>query len=56
LAGELYGTVPGGPTRTITGQNIFPPEDLGNQGAHVARRTLQRTEGRKLPLLSNQSF
>src|SRR5205809_938081 len=25
LAGELYGTVPGGPTRKITGQNIFPP-------------------------------
>ncbi|NOT57392.1 MAG: DUF1329 domain-containing protein [Deltaproteobacteria bacterium] len=31
LTGELYGTAPGGPTRKITGQNIFPPEDLGNQ-------------------------
>jgi len=31
FAGELYGTAPGGPTRKITGQNIFPPEDLGNQ-------------------------
>jgi hypothetical protein len=31
LAGELYDTRPGGPTRKITGQNIFPPEDLGNQ-------------------------
>ncbi len=31
FAGELYGTPPGGPTRKITGQNIFPPEDLGNQ-------------------------
>jgi len=31
LAGELYGTEPGGPTRKITGQDIFPPENLGNQ-------------------------
>lgn len=31
LTGELYGTAPGAPTRKITGQNIFPPEDLGNQ-------------------------
>jgi len=31
LAGELYGTAPGGPTRKITGQDIFPPENLGNQ-------------------------
>ncbi len=31
LAGELYGTPPGGPTRKITGQDIFPPENLGNQ-------------------------
>jgi len=31
FAGELYDTAPGGPTRKITGQNIFPPEDLGNQ-------------------------
>ena len=31
LEGELYDTSPGGPTRKITGQNIFPPEDLGNQ-------------------------
>jgi hypothetical protein len=31
LAGELYDTEPGGPTRKITGQDIFPPENLGNQ-------------------------
>ncbi len=31
LAGELYDTRPGDLTRKITGQNIFPPEDLGNQ-------------------------
>jgi hypothetical protein len=31
LAGELYSTAPGSPTRKITSQNIFPPEDLGNQ-------------------------
>src|SRR5581483_9196910 len=31
LEGELYNTSPGDPTRKITGQNIFPPEDLGNQ-------------------------
>ncbi len=29
--GELYGTEPGEPTRKITGQNFYPPEDLGNQ-------------------------
>ncbi|MBI3247101.1 MAG: DUF1329 domain-containing protein [Deltaproteobacteria bacterium] len=38
LAGELYGTRPGGPTRKITGQNIFPPEDLGNQMVLVQYR------------------
>jgi hypothetical protein len=31
LAGELYHTAPGGPTRKITGQDFFPPENLGNQ-------------------------
>jgi hypothetical protein len=31
FAGELYGTGPGNPTRKITGQDIFPPENLGNQ-------------------------
>ena len=29
--GELYATEPGEPTRKITGQNFYPPEDLGNQ-------------------------
>lgn len=38
LAGELYGTRPGDPTRKITGQNIFPPEDLGNQMVLVQYR------------------
>lgn len=38
LAGELYDTSPGGPTRKITGQNIFPPEDLGNQMVLVQYR------------------
>ena len=31
LAGELYHTAPGGATRKITGQDFFPPENLGNQ-------------------------
>jgi uncharacterized protein DUF1329 len=31
FAGELYDTAPGSPTRKITGQDIFPPENLGNQ-------------------------
>src|SRR5262245_33139892 len=39
LAGELYSTAPGGPTRKITGQNTFPPEDLGNQMVHIQYRT-----------------
>ena len=38
FAGELYGTVPGEPTRKITGQNIFPPEDLGNQMVMIQYR------------------
>ena len=38
LAGELYDTSPGGPTRKITGQNIFPPEDLGNQMVMIQYR------------------
>lgn len=38
LTGELYDTSPGGPTRKITGQNIFPPEDLGNQMVLVQYR------------------
>ncbi len=28
---ELYRTEPGEPTRKITGQNFYPPENLGNQ-------------------------
>lgn len=31
LEGELYGTDPGAPTQKITGQDFFPPENLGNQ-------------------------
>ncbi len=31
LEGELYGTRPGEPTRKITGQNFYPPENIGNQ-------------------------
>ena len=31
LEGELYGTKPGEPTRKITGQDFYPPENLGNQ-------------------------
>ena len=31
LEGELYATRPGEPTRKITGQNFYPPENLGNQ-------------------------
>jgi hypothetical protein len=46
LAGELYATDPGEPTRRITGQDFFPPENFGNQllliqyrgGANVSTR------------------
>ena len=39
FAGELYGTLPGQPTRQITGQDIFPPETYGNQMILIQYRT-----------------
>jgi hypothetical protein len=46
LEGELYDTEPGGPTRKITGQNIFPPEDLGNQMVMIQYRAGGETSTR----------
>lgn len=46
LAGELYGTAPGEPTRKITGQNIFPPEDLGNQMVLIQYRAGEKVTTR----------
>ena len=39
FAGELYGTDPGEPTRQITGQDVFPPENYGNQMVLIQYRT-----------------
>ncbi len=39
FAGELYGTLPGEPTRKITGQDVFPPEAYGNQMVLIQYRT-----------------
>ena len=41
FAGELYGTEPGEPTRQITGQDVFPPENYGNQMVMIQYRTDQ---------------
>lgn len=46
LTGELYDTQPGEPTRKITGQNIFPPENLGNQMVLIQYRAGGETSTR----------